>query len=331
MAKRKNIRPKMSASKAPTVADLRAEAKAAGLKGYSRLNKAGLTELLATQKGPAKSVTATVAKKDVPLTSYQKRFKAPPKQIAHGRYSDGSLLPGYTSKGRNQLIKEARAKGVKDIGGMETEKLAKKLGYKGLAGLSLLAAPVVASAIAFDATRNQALASGKGGGQANVDATKAAVVAGGVTAGIAGGIIGGIKLASKIAPTVGKIASRSLLPLTAAFAAYEIGSGAVSGYRTGGAAGALKGAGEGALNFATFGGYDYLKHRGETPNPTGGRAYLNADAAKKATLLVAASPSMPHPAVAASGAGRVSYTTKDGRAVTGTKSQVEHWRSQRKS
>lgn len=154
----------------------------------------------------------------------------------------------------------------------------------------LLAAPVIAAAIAYDSTKNTAMASGKDGKSATGDALKAAAGAGAGAAAVTAGIVGGFKLAAKAAPTVGRVASRAFLPLTAALAAYEVGRGAVEGFKKDGVTGALKGGAMGGADFLTFGGASYLASRPSTPDaprqPSGrgsvGKAYLNPAAAAKA-------------------------------------------------
>lgn len=89
------------------------------------------------------------------------------------------------------------------------------------------------------------------------------------TAALGKGIDAAGRALVKAAPTLsgaGKIASRAVPALALAAGAYTVGSRAVEGYRQGGVAGAVKGAGAGALSFATFGASDALMSRFQSAN-----------------------------------------------------------------
>lgn len=161
------------------------------------------------------------------------------------------------------LRADAKAAGVKGVSRMTKPQLLdlKKAGKFSIAALA--AAPAVAAAIAYDSTKSSALASGQDGATASLAAAKAAAVAGGTSAAVVGAVVAGAKAAAKLAPVAGKVLSRALPAAAIAGAVYEAGAGAIAGYRKDGTLGAVKGAAEGAADFATFGGYSYLKTRGE--------------------------------------------------------------------
>jgi len=147
--------------------------------------------------------------------------------------------------------------------------------------LGFVAAPIVAAAIAYDSTKNQAMAEGADGARATANAAGAALVAGGTTAAVIGGIAGTVSLAAKAAPIAGRILARALPYVAVAAAGYE----AYEGFKRDGAAGAA----EGLADFATFGGYSYVK--GRVNEPAGapqGKAYISEAAAKKAATPAAA-------------------------------------------
>lgn len=158
------------------------------------------------------------------------------------------------------LTSSAKAAGVRDPNAAFADvfgKTAKSAGKKGLAMLGPVAV-VGAGALAFDSTRNQAMAAGKTSGQANLNAAGAAAIASGSVAAIGYGISKAVSLAVRAAPVAGKVLSRALPVAAVGFAAYEVGRGAVRGYKEGGVGGAFKGAGEGALDFATMGAYSHF-------------------------------------------------------------------------
>lgn len=117
------------------------------------------------------------------------------------------------------------------------------------------------------------MAAGKTSGQANLNAAGAAAIASGSIAAIGYGVSKAVSLAARAAPVAGKALVRALPVAAAGLAAYEIGRGAVQGYRQGGVGGAIKGAGTGALDFATVGAYSHFS--GQAARGEQGR--LNAD------------------------------------------------------
>lgn len=123
------------------------------------------------------------------------------------------------------------------------------------------AAIVGAAAVAYDATKNQAMAAGKTSGQATANAAGAAAVAGGAVAATGWGIGKAIAGAAKLAPVAGKVLARAVPVAAIGLAAYEVGKGAIQGYQSGGAMGALKGAGTGAADFATMGAYSHFANK----------------------------------------------------------------------
>lgn len=92
------------------------------------------------------------------ISDMDRRLAAGPKQRAHGRDAHGNLMEGFTSKSKSQLLREAGQKGV-NVQGLKPEQVARKLGYRGLAGLGLgLAVSVAAMAIS---SRNSPASAGE--------------------------------------------------------------------------------------------------------------------------------------------------------------------------
>jgi hypothetical protein len=120
-----------------------------------------------------------------------------------------------------------------------------------------------AGAVAFDATRNQAHAAGKSESAANLDAAGAAAIASGSVAAIGYGIGKVVQAAARVAPVAGKVLARAVPVVAVAAAGYEIGKGAVAGFKKDGLAGAAKGAGVGAMDFATLGAYSHFASKGQ--------------------------------------------------------------------
>lgn len=103
-----------------------------------------------------------------------------------------------------------------------------------LGAIAMIAAPITAAALAYDATKNQAAADGLSPTKQTTDALAAAAAAGTVTAGIGYGIAKGIGLAAKFGP---KLIGRALPGVGVGLMAY----GAVQVYKHHGLKGAALG------------------------------------------------------------------------------------------
>lgn len=172
-----------------------------------------------------------------------------------------------------QLRADAAKAGIPNVKAMKKPEL---LGLKKAGKFSILGplAVVGAGAVAFDATRSQAQAAGRTATQSNLDAAGAAAIASGSVAAVGYGITKAVGLASKVAPVVGKVAMKALPAVAIATAGYEIGKGAIKGYQQDGLAGAAKGAGAGALDWATLGAYSHFT---ATPGAKGQQGRLSAE------------------------------------------------------
>ena len=246
----KQKQPQTKTAKPATVKAMRAEAKAAGIKGYSKLNKAALGDALKgkdaagwsddAREASAKARSADARKPRLILgvdTKVRAGSKGDPFKYQSDKMQTTALdKDGYPAK--TSIIKAAtKADYVAQI-----KALPKPKNYFGV-GLTV-GAPFAAALMAYDATRSSAMAAGKGK-TANASALKAAAVAGGTTAGIGLTIGAAIKYGMRASATIAKVGARALplaLPAMAVYGAYQ-------GYQKDG----LRGAALGAIDVPTFG------------------------------------------------------------------------------
>lgn len=144
----------------------------------------------------------------------------------------------------SDLKAEAKAAGIKGASKMTKASLMEALGKNvnriGMVGM--IAAPVAAAMVAYDATKSSAHAAGTDGKTATMQAATAAAVAGGVTAGIGYGIGKGIGLTFKAAAAIAPKVAPMLGPAGVALGVGMMGYGAYHGYQKGGFKGAALGA-----------------------------------------------------------------------------------------
>lgn len=138
------------------------------------------------------------------------------------------------------LRAEAKAAGIKGASKMTKGALMKALNKVG--AVAMVAAPVTAAVLAYDAKKSEAQAAGASTAKATGSAVAAGAVAGGTVAavgyGIGKGMVWGVKGLTAAAPLAGKIAARALPGVGVAMMAY----GAYQGWKKHGVKGAALGA-----------------------------------------------------------------------------------------
>jgi len=267
-------KPKARAKTAPkavkpgSVADLRAQAKAAKAPPVAQLRADAARAGIPAAAKPRVDVAAIAARVEGAIKSGDKALiHAVQAELAATKFSkaDAQALASKTGVpvAASASGKKAMQMVVSRLAGMgQFLSKIKAVGGRGVSALGP-AAIIGAGAVAFDATRNQAHAAGKSESAANLDAAGAAAIASGSVAAIGYGIGKVVQAAARVAPVAGKVLSRAVPAVAIAAAGYEIGKGAVAGFKKGGLAGAAKGAGVGAMDFATLGAYSHFANKGQ--------------------------------------------------------------------
>ncbi len=267
-------KPKARAKTAPkavkpgSVADLRAQAKAAKAPPVAQLRADAARAGIPAAAKPRVDVAAIAARVEGAIKSGDKALiHAVQAELAATKFSkaDAQALASKTGVpvAASASGKKAMQMVVSRLAGMgQFLSKIKAVGGRGVSALGP-AAIIGAGAVAFDATRNQAHAAGKSESAANLDAAGAAAIASGSVAAIGYGIGKVVQAAARVAPVAGKVLSRAVPLAALGAAAYEIGGGAIAGFKKDGLAGAAKGAGVGAMDFATLGAYSHFANKGQ--------------------------------------------------------------------
>ena len=139
---------KRPASKTSTSAPATPHAAEKAVRATERREAAVVNKQMAEPKAPT---AAAETAKPARLTPYQQSLQAPPRQLSHARDHTGALDPLYTSKSRRQLVEEGVKKGMgtrAELRALQPEALAKRLKYRGLAGLAVAVGVGVAAGLA---------------------------------------------------------------------------------------------------------------------------------------------------------------------------------------